>query len=133
MCIRDRLKVGDATREGAGCIANGLANNVGFDGRNATNANSLCPEKAGEHAIVQFTGVPNAVITVERTIETQEQNGVRFTHHDGRPFQNVHTIVLDGTNGTGSTTLWSGIFLFDSSLVTDAVMEFSYDISAAYQ
>ena len=127
------LEVVDATREGAYCLANETDNSTGFDRRNATTANSLCPGATPDHAIVQFSGVPNAVITLERSLEIQEQNGIRFAHFDGRSFQHVSSLFLDGTDGLASTGLWSGVFLIDKSQVTDSVMEFSYDISAAYQ
>ena len=127
------LEIADATREGAYCLANGTDNSIGFDRRSATAANSLCPGATPDYAIVQFSGVPNAFVTVERSLETQEQNGIRFTHHNGRPYNDVITVVLNATEGLGEAVLWSGVFLIDKSQVTDAVMEFSYDISAAYQ
>ena len=127
------LEVVDGTRVGAYCIANGQANSTGFDGRNATSANSLCPGATLDYAQVQFTGVPNAVITIEHSLAIQEQNGIRFAHSDGRSFENVSSLLLDGENGIGGTGLHSAVILFDKSLVTDSVMEFSYNISAAYQ
>jgi len=127
------LEVNEATQEGSMCVASGQVNSTGFNGQTATNANSLCPGATGNGSIVQFTGVPNAIVTVERSIVSQELNGVRFAHYDGNPWQNVSNLTLNGSDGIGITGLWSSVTLFDKSQATDSVMEFNYQISAAYQ
>jgi len=128
------LEVNQATKEGASCIARvGYDNTNGFDNLPASNVNSLCAGSTPLRAEVQFTGVPNAVISYERNLIIQEQYGVRFAHWDGKDFQRVDISTLSPEQGKLSTSLSSAIILFDKSQVTDAVMEFTYDISAAYQ
>lgn len=127
------LKVDQATKQGAACIANGQQNNTGFDNGASNNVNSLCPGGVGTLASMQFVGTPNALISYERSIELQVQNGVRFAHWDGLAFSDSRVAVLSANDGTFSTGLASSITLIDKTQVTDGIMEFSYDISAAYQ
>lgn len=127
------LKVDQATEEGANCVALSKVNETGYDGLPATNVNSLCPGGTASYAGVQFKGVPNAAISMEQVINIQEKNGLRFAHHDGTPFQHTFYIKLSEDEGIYRTGLSSSVTLVDKSQVTDSVMEFTYDISAAYQ
>jgi|GEM_PF-1062151 len=127
------LEVNEATQHGAVCWANGGTNNTGFDGRASTSVNSLCPGAKGLGARVQFSGVPSAVISVERSLLTTELNGVRFAHTDGKSYSDVRNVTLSANEGLTTVGLDSSVILFDRSQVIDAVMEFSYDISASYQ
>jgi len=127
------LKVDQATEEGANCVALSKVNETGYDGLPATNVNSLCPGGTASYAGVQFKGVPNAAISIEQVINIQEKNGLRFAHHDGTPFQQTFHIKLSDDEGIYRTGLSSSVTLVDKSQVTDAVMEFTYGISAAYQ
>jgi len=127
------LNVDQATKEGSMCVANSKANEIGFDGQPTTNANSLCPGDTALYATVQFKGVPNAMIYLERSINTQDKNGVRFAHWDGQSYQYALNTTLPGETGSYNFNLWSSVTLLDKSQVTDAVMEFTYDISGAYQ
>jgi len=127
------LEVNQATKEGSKCIGDSVPNTKGFDDQPATNVNSLCPGSTALHAAVQFTGVPSAAISIARTLLVQEQHGVKFAHSDGKAFQHVYNAILSADEGIFKTGLWSSVTLFDKSQVTDAVMEFTYDVSAAYQ
>lgn len=127
------IEVNEATQEGAICRATDSANTTGNDNRTATNANSLCPGATGSRSIVQFTGVPSAIITVERGIAVQEKNGVRFGSTSGTTYNDVRNFTLSNGDGSADIDLSSAIVMFDKALVTDATMEFNYDISAAYQ
>ena len=127
------LKVDQATKEGAKCVANSKTNSLGFDEQLASNVNSLCPGATALHSILQLKGVPNALVTIEHVIDIQEQSGVRFAHWDGLDYQKVYTRQLSAGDGIFNTGLTSSITLIDKSQVTDTVMEFIYDISAAYQ
>lgn len=127
------LEVNEATQENATCWATGSANNRGFNNQPATNANSLCPGATGSGSVVQLSGVPSAIVSVQRSIVAQEQNGVRFVGSSLSAYNDVRNYTLSNSDGTTNVDLHSAIVMFDKSLVTDAVMEFSYDISAAYQ
>jgi len=127
------LEVNEATKEGATCVANGKVNETGLDGELANNINSLCPGDTATNTIALFTGVPNALISFERTINIQEKSGLRFSYFGGKALQVVGISQLSAERGTLVTNLGSTITLFDKNQVTDAVMEFTYDISAAYQ
>jgi len=127
------LEVNQATKEGSKCIADSAPETKGFDNQPATNVNSLCPGGTALHAAVQFKGVPSAVISYERSLIVQEQHGVRFAHWDGKTLQRVDNAILSADEGILNTGLSSSVTLMDKSQVTDAVMEFTYDISAAYQ
>jgi len=128
------LEVNEATKEGTICVASlEIFNDKGFDGETASNANSLCPNATALRAEIQFTGVPGAIITTHRSIPLQEQHGVRFAHRDGEALNLVYNLLLSADEGTGITAIASSITLIDKFQVTDAVMEFTYDISAAYQ
>ena len=127
------LEVNQATKEGSKCVADSRAETTGFDGAPATNVNSLCPGATGLHAKVQFKGVPSALISYELTLDIQEQNGIRFAHWDGKALQNVYDRQLSADEGIFNAGLSTSVTLMDKSQVTDAVMEFTYGISAAYQ
>jgi len=127
------LEVNEATQEGANCLVVDKVNDTGFDGLPAKNTNSLCPGEIGQSGRVEWTGTPGAILSIEFSIDPQEQNGVRFTGWDGEPDHQVITRTLSSNEGVASFGLWSSIELFDKSQVTDAVMEFTYDISASYQ
>jgi len=128
------LEVNEATKEGSICVASlEIFNDKGFDGETASNANSLCPNATALRAEIQFTGVPGAIITTHRSIPLQEQHGMRFAHREGETLDLVSNLLLSAESGTGITAIASSITLIDKSQVTDAVMEFTYDISAAYQ
>jgi len=126
------LEVNEATQEGASCLVGNSTNETGFDGETATKRNSLCPGERGFPARVEFSGAPNALLSFERRLPLQEQNGIRFGWK-GRESVHVGTLTLSQEEGIAHTELGSSVELFDKSQVTDAVMEFTYDISAAYQ
>lgn len=127
------LEVNEATLEGASCVASGRVNSHGFNGQVATNANSLCPGATGQASITEFTGVPNAFVSVDYNITAQESNGVRFSGSNGSPANGTVTRTLSNNEGKATLELHSSVRMYDKSLVNDAVMEFSYDIAAAYQ
>jgi len=127
------LEVNQATKEGSKCVADSRAEAEGFDGQPATNVNSLCPGATALHSKIQFKGVPSVAISIERTLLVQEQHGVKFAHSDGKAFQHVYNTILSADEGIFNLGLWSSVTLMDKSQVTDAVMEFTYGISAAYQ
>ena len=58
---------------------------------------------------------------------------MRFAHREGETLDLVSNLLLSADAGTGITAIASSITLIDKSQVTDAVMEFTYDITAAYQ
>ena len=126
------LEISEATQTGAACVVDTSANNIGYDGEPATSKNSLCPGERGVFARVEFSGAPNAVITLERRLPLQEINGIRFGWH-GEDWKRSDTLTLTAENGTAHTLLYSSVELFDKSQATDSVMDFTYDISAAYQ
>jgi len=127
------LKVDQATEEGANCVALSKVNETGYDGLPATNVNSLCPGGTATYAGVQFKGVPNAAISIEQSINIQDKNGLRFAYFNGQVFQNVSLVQLSSEEGIYRLGLSSSVSLIDKSQVTDSVMDFTYDISAAYQ
>lgn len=127
------LEVNEITQEGANCIASSRANEEGFNGQAATNANSLCPGSIGQSSSIVFSGVPNAIISIGWSIASQEANGIRFANTDGQAGSGTLTRTLSSVEGKTVLEKWSSVTLIDKSQVTDAVMEFTYDISAAYQ
>lgn len=118
--------------EGSECLVTGNPNSTGYDNQSATNRNSLCPGATGKQTRVLISGVPNAAVTVNYRLPIQEQNGVRFGWR-GKEHTATATATLSNNNGTHEAVMGSSITLFDKSLVTDSVMVFNYEISAAYQ
>ncbi|UAA39865.1 hypothetical protein KIH87_05790 [Paraneptunicella aestuarii] len=127
------LDVNDATLVGSYCMANDQPNTLAFNGEAANEANSLCPNLTGDGAIIQLSGVKGATVTVNKVITKQEKGGVAFAHYTGNPWSDVRNYQLSATSGTVGVGLWSRVTLVDKSLVTDGILDFTYDISAAYQ
>lgn len=129
------LNVTEATRVGATCYVGGgssYTNARGFDGGGATAANSLCPNLTGSHTAVEFTGAPNAVITINYRLPLQVQSGVRFGWL-GAEYNRTANHSLSGSDGKFEATLGSSIDLVDKSQVTDSLLVFNYEITGAYQ
>lgn len=124
-----QVKIDEATQEGSYCDATDSVNTRGFNNLTANNSNSLCPGLAGARSLVEFVGVPNAVISVARTAATQDAAGLRFTVTNGGTSN--RTLSADG--GTTSVGLNGRVTLQDKDLVTDGVVSFTYNITAAYQ
>lgn len=122
-----QVKVDEATKVGADCHSANI-NGTGFDNNPATNANSLCPGLVGSQSIVEFTGVPNAVITVTQAASAQTTNGMQFTVN-GSTF----TRTLSGTDGKTSSNLTGTVTMVDKDAVSSGLLTFSYDVTAAYQ
>ncbi|UAA39858.1 hypothetical protein KIH87_05755 [Paraneptunicella aestuarii] len=123
-----QVKVDEATVVGADCHSSS-SNGTGFDNRTATNANSLCPGLNGSESQVTFTGVPNAVISVTQGSTAQTTNGMRFTTN----YNSAFTRTLSGTDGTTNVSMQGTITMVDKAAVSDGLLTFTYDVSAAYQ
>lgn len=127
------LGVTDATEEGAYCIANNAANSRGFDNRTANEANSLCPSLTADSFKAQFSGVKGAILHIDYSMPIQEKGGFRFAYSNGAQHVGSVTRTLSTTDGTYTWDWPSRVTLVDRSLVTDSVLEFSLDLTAAYQ
>ena len=127
------LGVTDATQEGAYCIASSSPNNNGFDTRTANEANSLCPGLAADHFKLEFSGVKGALLNINYSMLVQEKGGFSFAHHDGAQSVGSYTTPLSTTDGTYVWEWYSRITLIDKTQVTDGLLDFEFDVTAAYQ
>lgn len=126
------LGVTDATKLSATCRADGVPNSTGYNGQAATEVNSLCPNVKGLPSNVKFSDVKGAVLTVNYSVPIQNKGGISFSV-DGRDYAKVENHTLSTTDGTTTVSLNSFVRLTDKSLVTDGLLDFTYEISAAYQ
>lgn len=124
-----QVKVDEATKEGSFCDANDSTNTRGLGNAVANNSNSLCPNLAGSRSLVTFTGVPNSVVSIAQSATTQDAAGMRFTVTNGSTFNRT----LSGVDGTANVALNGRVTLQDKDLVDDGILEFNYEVSAAYQ
>ena len=127
------LGITDATEEGAYCIANSTTNSRGFDGRAANEANSLCPNLSADHFKLQFSGVKGALLNIDYSMLVQEKGGFSFRHHDGKQSVGNYTASLSTADGTFVWDWYSRITLVDKTQVTDGLLDFTFDLTAAYQ
>ena len=125
--IIPQIKIDEATVQGADCHAG--SNGSGYDGYGATNRNSLCPNLTGQNATFDFSGVPNALVSVVQSTPDQLKNGILFTGTT-----NTFSHRLDGTTGVGTTHMNGKVELADKSALVDGEqLVFSYDMSVSYQ
>ena len=127
------LGVTDATKIGSYCLADGGSNTRGFDRAVSNESNSLCPNLKPDFFKVQFSGVKGAILNIDYSLLIQEKGGFRFARHDGNQFVGQTTTQLSTTDGTVEYPMYSRITLIDKTQVTDGLLDFTFDITAAYQ
>ncbi|UAA39863.1 hypothetical protein KIH87_05780 [Paraneptunicella aestuarii] len=130
------IAVNDATPNDARCGANNKPNDIAFDGNPVNNVNSLCPQLTGETSIIQFTGVPNATINITYSAPIQDKAGIRFSlaHTNLTTLTSfTYSTAFPSTEGILYRNIFSKVELYDKSLVIDGVLDFTYEVTAAYQ
>ncbi|MCY7296176.1 hypothetical protein [Alteromonas sp. a30] len=127
------LGVTDATKVGSYCLANGGANGTGFDNRTSNESNSLCPNLSPDYFRVQFSGVKGAYLDIGYSLQIQEKGGFRFSYSNGNQHVGQTSVQLSTTEGTAEYPVYSRVTLLDPTQVTDGVLDFNFDITAAYQ
>ena len=125
--VAPELVVSKDTIPGANCVINDETNALGYDGREAFPANSLCPLQTGNKAQFQISGFANAYFHAKAYADQQVESGIQF---DFAGFDDTYR--LSGS-GTYDFTMGAVLTSIDPDAAASGVLAFTYNFEAYYQ
>lgn len=125
------ITINESSTEDTSCYATGVVEHNRYVNRSygatTTSATSLCPNQMVPAAKVTISGTNNALITMTQTATPQVQSGFNFA------INNKTISPRLSTSGTYTSQIDGTLTLVDKSAVTSGLLNFTYEVTAAYQ